>query len=187
MNYREYVIFTGEAFFVPEHIQRIEIHPSESKDATYGWQVRYGNDEPIFGDRSVDGTGAAASLSKATDELLRRIHTLEAPTGLRKKNSAQKDSNVPPGISGPIPGHPRRGRKVTEYHFRINIPRLGKVSKNAAVYIGTENTLNKRYDWALAKAVDIRNKAEVAFQASVTKAKREETPMPALKNSLSKK
>lgn len=180
MNYRAYVIFSGETFLVPEHIQRIEIHPTETGGATYGWQVRYGNDEPIFGDHSADGSGAEASLLAATEELLRRIHTHEAPSGLRKTISASKNSDLPPGISGPIVRPPEK-RRVVQYYFGISIPRFGQRPTNTTVYIGTENTAEQRYDKALAKAIQVRNRAEVAFQIAATEAKRSAAPLPSMK------
>ena len=177
MNYRECIIFSGETLLVPEHIQRIEIHPTETGGATYGWQVRYGNDEPIFGDRSADGSGAEASLLAATEELLHRIHTHEAPSGLRKTISASKKSDLPSGISGPIVRPPGK-RKVIQYYFGITIPRFGQKPTNTSVYIGTENTAEQRYDLALAKAIQVRNRAEVAFQVAATGAKRSAAPLP---------
>lgn len=186
MNYREYVIFSGETFLVPEHIQRIEIHPTETGGATYGWQVRYGNDEPIFGDHSADGSGAEASLLAATEELLHRIHTHEAPSGLRKTISASKQSDLPPGISGPIHRPPGK-RKVSQYYFGISIPRFGQKPTNTTVYIGTENTAAQRYDMALAKAIQVRNRSEVAFQIAKTEAKRGAAPLPSKPRKASRK
>ncbi len=62
---------------------------------------------------------------------------------------------------------------MAEYNFGVTIPRFGDKPTNVNVYIGTENTItDERYDEALAKAVDIRTKAERAYQSAATKAKR---------------
>jgi len=175
MEYREYEIFTGVKFLVPEHIQRIDKLPTPTNGATHGWQLRYGQ-WTFYADRSADGSGAQGALDEATNELIRRIHILEAPTGLRKNPNGSKNSELPVGISGPI-RRLRKGRKFSEFYFGITIPRFGIKPTNTSVYIATENTItDERLDTALAKAIGIRNKAEAAFQEASTLAKREKTP-----------
>ena len=165
MNYREVVIFSGQRFQVPEHVQRLD-----SKN-TRAWQLRYGK-WMTFSDHTTDGSGAGSALAKAIEELHKRINRLPAPTGLKQGNSASKNNDLPVGISGPI-SRTRKGRRVAEYNFGVTIPRFGDKPTNTNVYIGTENTItDERFDAALAKAVDIRKKAERAFQAAATKAKR---------------
>lgn len=165
MKYREVVIFSGHCFQVTEHIQRLD-----SRN-TRAWQLRYGIWK-TFSDHTNDGSGAAAALAAATEELHRRIDRLPAPTGLRQESNSSKSSDLPVGISGPI-SHTRKGRRVAEYNFGITIPRYGDKPTNKSVYIGTENTItDERFEEALAKAVDIRKKAEKAYQAAATKAKR---------------
>lgn len=59
------------------------------------------------------------------------------------------------------------------------IPRFGDKPTNANVYIGTENTItDERYEEALAKAVDIRLKAERAYQARSSRRSRKILPSP---------
>ncbi|WIM06377.1 MAG: hypothetical protein OHM77_03570 [Candidatus Nitricoxidivorans perseverans] len=89
-----------------------------------------------------------------------------------QESSSSKHSDLPVGISGPI-ARTRKGRRVAEYNFGVTIPRHGDKPTNKNVYIGTENTItDERFKEALAKAVDIRKKAERAYQAAATKAKR---------------
>ncbi|HZW26327.1 MAG TPA: hypothetical protein VFF26_12655 [Gallionella sp.] len=165
MKYREVVIFSGHCFQVPEHIQRLD-----SKN-TRAWQLRYGKWK-TFSDHTTDGSGAGAALAAAVAELQLRIHRLPAPTGLRQEPNASKNSDLPVGVSGPI-SRTRKGRRVAEYNFGVTIPRFGEKPTNTNVYIGTENTItDERYEEALAKAVDIRKKAERAYQSAATKAKR---------------
>lgn len=165
MNYREVEIFSGHRFQVPEHIQRLD-----SKN-NRGWQLRYGKWKS-FSDGTVDGSGAGAALALAIEELHRRIERLPAPTGLRHEPTATKNNDLPVGISGPIRSV-RKGRRVAEYNFGITIPRFGEKPTTGHVYIGTDNTItDERYEEALAKAIDMRVKAERAFQAAATREKR---------------
>ncbi|MHB0984532.1 MAG: hypothetical protein ACYC05_02920 [Sulfuricella sp.] len=165
MKYREVVIFSGHRFQVPEHIQRLDSKKNRA------WQLRYGKWK-AFSDHTTDGSGAEAALASAIEELHKRIDHLPAPTGLKQGTSSSKNNDLPVGISGPI-GHTRKGRRVAEYNFGVTIPRFGDKPTNMSVYIGTENTISdERYEEALAKAVDIRAKAERAFQGAATKAKR---------------
>ncbi|MDA8259819.1 MAG: hypothetical protein M0Z99_29960 [Betaproteobacteria bacterium] len=165
MKYREVIIFSGHRFQMPEHIQRLD-----SKH-TRAWQLRYGIWK-TFSDHTADGSGAAAALAAAIEELYRRIERLPAPTGLRRESNSSKNNDLPVGISGPI-ARTRKGRRVAEYNFGVTIPRHGDKPTNRNVYIGTENTItDERFEEALAKAIDIRKKAERAFQAAATKAKR---------------
>src|SRR5262245_1586825 len=95
MKFRDGVIFNGKKFKVPQGIQRIDTR------ATHGWQVRYGGTK-LFSDHTPDGSGAKASLEKATQELLKRIAKLPAPSLLQRRPSESKGNNLPVGISGPI-------------------------------------------------------------------------------------
>ena len=61
MKTRKIVLFSGEEFEVPQGIQRIDHR------ATHGWQLRYGGTK-LFSDHTSDGSGARASLEKATKE-----------------------------------------------------------------------------------------------------------------------
>lgn len=165
MKYRKVVIFSGHVFQVPDHIQRLD-----TKN-THAWQLRYGKWK-TYSDHTNDGSGAERALAAAVDELHKRIQCLQAPTGLRQEPNTSKTSDLPVGISGPI-ARTRKGRKVAEYNFGVTIPRFGDKPTNTNVYIGTENTItDERYETALAKAVGIRQKAERAYQAAATRAKR---------------
>lgn len=165
MKYREVVIFSGHRFQVPEHIQRLD-----SKN-TRAWQLRYGK-WTTFSDHTTDGSGAGTALALAIEELHKRINRLPAPTGLRRNANSSKSTDLPVGISGPI-SRIRKGRRVPECNFGVTVPRFGERPTNVNVYIGTDNTVtDERYEEALAKAIDIRRKAERAYQAAATKAKR---------------
>ena len=80
MKLRTIVIFTGEAFEVPQCIQRIDHR------ATHGWQLRYGGTK-LYSDHTSDGVGARGALEKATRELLKRIALLPAPSLLQRAPS----------------------------------------------------------------------------------------------------
>ncbi len=168
IKYRKVKIFTGEIFEVPEYIQRIE------KDGTHGWQLRYGKWK-LFSDHSKDGSRANISLDEAKKELILRIKSISAPTGLSKKPHHNKTTNLPIGISGPKKSK-RSYRSFYEYCFQVTIPRFGKKPTTRPVYIGTENTYTvKREKIALEKAIEIRKKAEEAYQLAATEAKRKTT------------
>ena len=117
MKYRDVVIFSGHKFKVPQNIQRID------HLATHGWQLRYGGTK-LFSDHTSDGSGARAALEKATKELLRRINTLPAPSLLQRGPSANKSSQLPPGITGPVV-RTRRGGRTRDCSLMVLIPRFG--------------------------------------------------------------
>ncbi len=178
MNYRECTIFTGATFLVPETVARIDKQESETYGATHGWQLRYGETTTFFGDSSSDGSGAAASLAAATKELMQRIHAIDAPTGLRKQNWRFKKSDTPTGISGPLSRPARKGSKILQYEYGVSIPRFGQKSTTKSVYIGTENTMtSEKAEIALAKAIEIRNKAVQAYQEAKNEAMRAANPL----------
>lgn len=167
MKVRAVVIFSGQAFQVPQGIQRID-HRS-----THGWQLRYGGTK-LFSDHTTDGSGAAEALELATRELLRRIASLPAPSRLQQRPSQNKSSQLPPGISGPVV-RLRRGGGVRDCSLTVLIPRFGQAPRRCTIYIGTENTYSDaRYEAALARAIAMRNEAEVAYAAASTRAKRAE-------------
>lgn len=165
MKYVRVTIFTGQSFTVPEHIQRIDHLRS------HAWQLRYGK-WTSFSDHSNDGSGAEASLEAATKELMKRIDTLEAPSGLKKDILKWKKSKLPLGISGPVETK-RKNRTFFEYNFGVTIPRYGMKPTNRNVYIGTDNTItDEKLKTALEKAEAIRDEAERAYRAAATNAKR---------------
>ncbi|HJW10280.1 MAG TPA: hypothetical protein VJ598_00750 [Albitalea sp.] len=165
MLYRAVTIFSGKTFQVPQYIRRIDHR------ATHGWQLRYGK-WTMFSDFSNDGSGAKAALALATEELLRRVDKLPAPSGLRRDASASKTNDLPVGISGPIV-RTRAGRAVAECSFGVSIPRFGMKPTNKNVYIATQNTYSQeKFDIALAKAIELRSNAQKAYQSAATKAKR---------------
>ena len=161
MEYRTRIVY-GARYSVPKNIVRVE----------EGWQVRYGEGK-LFTDPTKDVAGARQSLRKAKVELIRRIRSLSAPSGLRKKIlKSKKYKNIPLGISGPRK-YKRKGRRTAEYSFQVTIPRFGEKFKTAQVYIGTESTITqKRVDAALQKAISIREKGTDIYQRAVTEAKR---------------
>lgn len=165
MKFRDVVIFNGKRFKVPQGIQRIDTR------ATHGWQVRYGGTK-LFSDHTPDGSGAAASLERAKQELAWRIARMPAPTLLQKRPSDSKSSDLPVGISGPIVRQ-RAGANVRSCSFSVLLPRFGQPPRCCSVYIGTENTYTiERYQAALDKAMVMRRAAEQAYERAATKAKR---------------
>jgi len=167
MKTRNITLFSGEEFEVPQGIQRIDHR------ATHGWQLRYGGTK-LFSDHTSDGSGARASLDKATKELLRRINTMPAPSLLQRGPSANKSSQLPPGITGPVV-RVRRGGKTRDCSLMVLIPRFGDKPRRRTIYIGTENTYSlERYHAALERAIAMRREAEEAYEKATTKAKRSE-------------
>jgi hypothetical protein len=165
MKFRDVTIFSGKQFTVPQGIQRIDHR------ATHGWQLRYGGTK-LFSDHSPDGSGAEAALQAATTELLKRIARLPAPTPLQSAPSGNKTSDLPAGIFGPVIRQ-RKGSKVRYASLSVLIPRFGDSPLRKSVYIGSENTYTTaRYDAALERALEMRAKAEAAYQRAATRAKR---------------
>jgi len=127
----------------------------------------------MFSDHSNDGSKARAALKLATEELIKRIAKLPAPSGLRRGIASNKGSKLPVGISGPIV-RTRPGRNTRDASFGVTLPRFGLKPTTRSVYIATENTYTlARYKAALAKAIALRSAAEKAYQAAATKAKRQ--------------
>lgn len=165
MRFRDVAIFTGERYQVPQCIQRIDHR------ATHGWQLRYGGTK-LFSDGSNDGSGAEASLAAATKELIRRIGTMEAPTTLQRAPSANKSSELPPGISGPIVRE-RAGGRARDCSLAVLLPRFGQTPLRRSVYIGTETTYTKtKMREALKRAVAMRAAAEEAYRKAATRSRR---------------
>ena len=167
MKFRDVEIFTRERYLVPQCIQRIDHR------ATHGWQLRYGGTK-LFSDHSNDGSGAEAALVLATKELIKRIATLEAPTTLQSAPSANKSSDLPAGISGPIVRE-RVGGRARDCSFAVLQPRFGEVPTRCSVYIATESTYSKvKMRAALKRAMVIRAEAEAVYRKAATKARRAE-------------
>jgi hypothetical protein len=165
MKFRHIVLFSGERFDVPQCVQRIDHR------ATHGWQLRYGGTK-LFSDHSSDGSGAAAALEAATKELVKRMSALPAPTTLQLAPSANKSSDLPPGISGPIVRE-RRGGRVRDCSLAILLPRFGKSPLRRSLYIGTEHTYTKeKFKEALKEATALRAAAEEAYHVAATKARK---------------
>jgi hypothetical protein len=165
MKVRHITIFSGEQFDVPQGVQRIDHR------ATHGWQLRYAGTK-LFSDHSSDGSGAAASLQRATKELLRRIAALPAPSLLQRGPSINKRSGLPPGITGPVVRR-RASSSTRDCSLMVLIPRYGDKPQRRTIYIGTENTYTiERYEKALARALEMRQAAEMAYEKATTRAKR---------------
>lgn len=165
MKTRDVVIFSGKRFKVPQGIQRIDHR------ATHGWQLRYGGTK-LYSDGTQDGSGAAASLKLATEELFKRIAKLPAPSKLQRTPNENKTTDLPVGISGPIV-RLRPGAKVRECNLSVSLPRFGSIPRRSTIYIGNENTYTvQRYKEALARAIKLREEAEEAYQRDATRAKR---------------
>lgn len=165
MKIRQVTLFNGDQYDVPQGIQRIDHR------ATHGWQLRYGGTK-LFSDHASDGSGAALSLQAATKELLKRIAALPAPSLLQRGPSANKRSGLPPGITGPVV-RTRRDSSTRDCSLMVLIPRFGQKPRRRTIYIGTENTYTiERYEAALARAIEMRQAAELAYEKATTRAKR---------------
>jgi hypothetical protein len=165
MKTRDVVIFSGKKFKVPQGIQRIDHR------ATHGWQLRYGGTK-LFSDGSQDGSGAAASLKLATEELFKRIAKLPAPSRLQTTPNENKTTDLPVGISGPIV-RLRPGAKVRECNLSVSLPRFGAIPRRSTIYIGNENTYTaQRFQAALERAIRLRDQAEKTYRREATRAKR---------------
>jgi hypothetical protein len=169
MKFRDVVIpGTGEQFSVPQGIQRID-HLS-----THGWQLRYRGETRLFSDPPPNQGGAAKALRLATAELLRRIARLPAPSGLQRAPNASKTSDMPVGISGPLL-RVRPGSNTRYCCLLVSIPRFGDKPRRASIYIGTETTYTpQRFEQAVARAVEMREKAVQTYERAATRAKRAE-------------
>jgi len=165
MVLREVEIFNGDRYRVPQCIQRIDHR------ATHGWQLRYGGTR-LFSDHSSDGSGAEAALALATRELIRRIGTLEAPTTLQRAPSANKSSDLPPGISGPIV-RGRAGGRARDCSLAVLLPRFGEPALRRSVYVATETTFTQaKLRAAVKRAMAMRAEAVEAYRRAATRARR---------------
>ncbi len=168
MKTRTISLPNGKRIVVPANVQRID-HLS-----THGWQLRYGGTR-FYSDGDPDGKGARAALRKATEELHARIARLPAPSRLQKVPNANKTSDLPVGITGPVLRQ-RSEASIRECSFSISLPRYGKAPQRSSVYIGTENTYSpERYHEALERAKSMRGQAETAYARAATRAKRAES------------
>lgn len=148
---------------VPRHIQRLE------SKSTFGWQVRY-NGTHFFSDSKFGGP--TKSLAAAQLELNRRIRSSPAPTRLQLAPSANKTSDLPVGISGPIVRR-RAGSKLFEANLSVSLPRFGQTPRRSTIYIGTEATYTvERFLAALQRANEMRSAAEAQYRRDATAAKR---------------
>lgn len=167
MKFRDVITAFGYTFSVPTNIQRID------HKHTHGWQIRFGRWQ-FFADHSNDGSGSEKALLVATEELRDRMMKLPARTGLRVDSNQNKSSDLPVGISGPIE-RVRPGRKSIQYYFQVTFPVAGEKPVNRSVYIATENTMTQeRYDFALSKAIALREAGVRRFKLGATKAMRAE-------------
>ena len=133
--------------------------------------MRYGGTK-LYSDHSNDGSGAEESLRLATKELLKRIAALPAPSLLQRGPSANKSSDLPVGISGPVVRQ-RRGSALRDCSLAVLIPRFGQTPQRRSIYIGTENTYTvARYRAALARAIEMRSEAVEAYERETTRDKR---------------
>ncbi len=155
-----------QIFLCPVGIQRIDAR------STHGWQLRYGVGTKMFSDFSSDGSGTAASFALATKELLKRIERTPAPSRIKSSPLSHKTSDLPAGISGPLV-RLRKNSTVRECNLSVSVPRFGQKALKRSIYIGNENTYTiERYHAALARAIEMREKAEREYQAAATRTKR---------------
>ena len=164
MKLREVTLPNGQSFQVPKGIQRID------SKSTHGWQVRCQGTK-FFSDGDGDGAGAQLSLANASHELLARASTMPATHGLKLSPNANKTSDLPPGISGPIVRQ-RTGRVQTAI-LSVLLPRFGKTAAVKTVHIGSENTYTvEKYYSAVAKSVEMRAAAVAVYEQEAAKAHR---------------
>jgi hypothetical protein len=164
MKTKEVRLPTGQKFTVPQGIQRLDSH------STRGWQVRY-HGTKYFADGAA---GPANSLTGATKELLQRIATMPAPVTLRKAASPNKGTGLPPGISGPIVVK-KAGSGTPTAVLSVLVPRYGETNLVKNIYLGTPRTYTKkRYNEAVAEAVQMRAEAVAEYEATATRVKRKE-------------
>ena len=165
MKFRDVAIFSGATFAVPRHIQRID------SKSTHGWQLRYLGTK-MFSDHSPDGSGASHALVMAATELVNRIVKHPVPPTLRTAPSASKTTGLPRGISGPVV-RTRAGSGARSANLSVLLPRFGDAPRCRTVYIGSESTYTReKYKAALAKAIALRQEAEVAYERAAARAKR---------------
>lgn len=166
MKTRKHTIFTGKTFTVPTYIVRLDGARS------HGWQLRLGPWK-MFSDRSNDGSGAARALQEAKAELLKRLAKMPARTGLRTDVSPRKSNGLPLGISGPH-ARTRTDKAGIQYYVQVTYPVFNGKNVNRSVYVATENTFTEeKWEAALAKAVELREKGVRAFKLASGKARRE--------------
>ncbi len=104
--------------------------------------------------------------------MLSRIASLPAPAALRTAPSANKTTDLPSGISGPVV-RARKGSKARSCNFSVLLPRFGQAPSCRTVYIGSENTYTiKKCRLALSKAIALRQAAQEAYELAALKARR---------------
>lgn len=160
MKFREVTLASGQSFQVPQGIQRID------SKSTHGWQVRCQGTKLFSDGESAD---AQLSLAKATRELAARISAMPAPSGLKQGPSANKTSDLPAGISGPIVRQ-RAGRAPSAV-LSVLLPRFGMSAEVKTVHIGSENTYSvEKYLTALAKSTEMRAAAVKRYEQDALQA-----------------
>lgn len=160
MKFRDVTLADGQWFQVPQGIQRID------SKSTHGWQVRYQGTK-LFSDGKPGDP--KRSLVLAIRELLTRITTTPASLTLKQDPSANKSSDLPSGISGPIVRE-RPGRAPVA-ELSVLLPRFGGKAQTKNVYIGSQNTYNEdKYRAALAKCLDMRSQAAGLYEKEAAKA-----------------
>lgn len=163
MKFREVTLADGQLYNVPQGIQRID------SKSTHGWQVRYQGTK-LFSDGKL--ADPKQSLSLAIRELLTRIKTTPSPLTLKQDPSANKSSDLPSGISGPIVRE-RAGRAPVA-ELSVLLPRFGGKAQTKNVYIGSQNTYNEdKYRAALAKCLDLRSRAASQYEKEAAKAQQQ--------------
>ncbi len=154
MKFRKVTLPSGQSFQVPQGIQRID------STSTHGWQVRCQGTKLFSDGESAD---AQLSLANATRELAARISAMPASSGLKQGPSANKTSDLPAGISGPIVRQ-RIGRAPAAV-LSVLLPRFGMRAEIRTVHIGSENTYTvEKYLNALARGTEMRAAAVKRYE-----------------------
>jgi hypothetical protein len=162
MKFRQATLPNAQTFQVPQGIQRID------STSTHGWQVRYQGSK-FFSD-GPNGL-PQESLANAIHELMARITSMPAPSALNRGPNANKSTDLPSGISGPIVRE-RPGRPMIA-ELSVLLPRFGRSALHKKVYIGSQNTYTPdKYREALAKSIELRTQAIEQYELDAAKARK---------------
>lgn len=160
MKFREVTLPDGQRFQVPQGIQRID------SQSTHGWQVRYQGTK-LFSDG--EAADARRALINAISELVARMTSAPAPVTLKQTAGANKTSDLPAGISGPIVRN--RAGRLPSAGLSVLLPRFSGKSEIRSIYIGTPRTYTvNKYLSAVEKGLALRANAIERYEQDARKA-----------------
>ena len=166
LKYRTVLVKNNGEFKVSPYIVRIDIEKILGYRGTHGWQVRYQRPWKFFSDSKFKTPKKA--LYEAQQFLIQQKgYGLYRRLNLKKVPHKNKTNHLPVGIS---PSSDKRRNTIVHY-FQIKIPLSFRKHGTKKVYIGTENTITpKRTKKALAKSINIRNRAIKNYQYNYRRA-----------------